>query len=105
MLMLVSLLLALSAAVAGEVFDVTLTVRGIKAGVAVEGTSYLIGDKPSARALYLRDIGITMLPMFVAGLLAVHYDHPIGYGVATWFAVLAVKHIQGGLAWRKLLSK
>jgi len=102
--MLIALLIAFLAAVAAEIFDVTMTEKGLKAGVALERNTWLVGSKPSAKALYLRDL-LIIVPFLALGLVAVHFKHPIVYGFIAPLAVRAVQHIKGGLEWKKLLSK
>jgi hypothetical protein len=96
---------ALAAAVAGNAYDIYMTEKGIKAGVGVEGNDWIVGDKPSALALYLRD-GLVNLP-FIALPLVSHVlgNDPLAYGTLAGLAVIAIKHVMGGRAWVKLLKK
>jgi hypothetical protein len=96
---------ALAAAVAGNAYDIYMTEKGIKAGVGVEGNDWIVGDKPSALALYLRD-GLVNLP-FIALPLVSHVlgNDPLAYGTLAGLAVIAIKHAMGGRAWVKLLKK
>ena len=95
--------ISLVVAVAGDVYDVTLTSRGLKKGLAVEGNTWLIGDKPSTRALYLRDalvLGFCMVPFIAAFLLG---NIPVAIGALASPVVYGIKHYHGGLAsWKKL---
>lgn len=96
-------LAALAVAIAGDVYGITLTSRGLKAGVALEGNTFLIGSKPSARALYLRDalvLGLCLVPTVVF-----HSNVPVAYGALAAPVAYGAKHFLGGLAWRKLLKK
>ena len=100
-------LLAVAAIVgiAGDVYDVTMTERGIKAGIAVEDNDWLVGSKPSAVALYLRDglvFAMCVIPAVVFATVA--HNVPLGYGALVAPVVFGVKHILGGLQWRKLLA-
>jgi hypothetical protein len=102
LILLFSVVLALY--VASDIFDVTLTVKGIKAGVAVEGNLFLLStNRPTARALYLRDtaeLGMSLIPAVIFFLV---HNTPLLYAGAVCPAVMAVKHVLGGLAWKKLL--
>lgn len=91
--------------VVADIFDVTMTQKGLKAGVAVEGFTMFVGEKPTARALYIRD-----------GLFLAAFSAPSVWGVVTGNPALAIpmcigpiiyawKHILGGRAWKKLLTK
>ena len=96
---------ALAAALAGNTYDILMTEEGLKAGVGVEGNDWLVGEKPSALALYLRD-GLVNLP-FIALPLVSHIvgNDPLAYGTLSGLAVIAIKHVMGGRAWAKLLKK
>lgn len=101
---LLALTVALGLAVACDIYDVAQTEQGIKKGVAVEGSTWLVGQKPSAVALYLRDSLVLLFataPSLVA--LAIH-STPLFYGALLGPVALGVKHIQGGLAWRYMLK-
>lgn len=96
---------AVAAALCANAYDIVVTEEGIKAGVAVEGNDWLVGPKPSALALYLRD-GLINLP-FIALPLVSHIlgNDPLAYGSLAGLAVIAIKHVMGGRAWAKLLLK
>ena len=47
--------IAVLIAIAGNIYDVVLTERGIKAGLGVESWDEFVGEKPSTLALYIRD--------------------------------------------------
>jgi hypothetical protein len=101
----IALAVAVAFYVGCDLYDVILTEKGIRAGVAVEGNTFLVGSKPSAVALYLRDIlvaGIATVPCVLA--LSFH-NLPIFWGCLVAPVVAGVKHILGGLAWAKLLKK
>jgi len=99
---------AVGFAVAADVYDVRQTEKGLKAGVSVEGNTWLVPSaRPTTGQLYRRDL-------FVIGLSA-------SPSVATWIfrrrrpelffaglgapATAGLKHIQDGKAWGKLLSQ
>jgi hypothetical protein len=101
-------LLALAGVVGFEVaanhYDVSETEKGLKAGVATEESAWLVGSKPSAVRLYARDmlvLGITASPSVIAyAWRRTEYFYG-GFGAPV---ILAVKHIYGGNAWRRLLK-
>lgn len=99
-------LLAVSIAfcVACDIYDVTMTQKGLKAGVAIEGNTWLVGEKPSAKALYLRD-SLLMLFCITPSLLLSFVNPPAAFGTLSGPIAYGVKHILGGRAWVKLLRK
>ncbi len=99
--------IAVALAVAADLYDVILTEKGLKAGVAVEGNSFLLGEtntKPTALQLYRRDA--IVIAMASAPALAVYLmgAPDVAYGFLAGPVVAAIKHIQGGRAWAKLLA-
>jgi hypothetical protein len=99
---MIYLILCIVFAVACDIYDVTMTEKGIKAEVGVEANDWLVGSKPSAVALYLRDCVIISLTATPAAVAFAYHDS-IGYGLLAAPVVAGVKHILGGLAWKKLL--
>jgi len=95
----------LAFAIAADCYDVSETEKGIKAGVAVEGNTWLIGtDKPTAGQLYKRDL-------LVIGLTAAPPTFAYIFRGPTWFyaglsgpVVMGFKHISGGNQWKRLLE-
>jgi len=103
--MYVEILAAVCAAVvASDVYDVSMTQKGLKAGVAVEGFTWLVGSKPSALALYLRDTLCEALSIAPTVFCHLAGADPAAYGLLIAPGVYAVKHVLGGLAWKKLLK-
>jgi hypothetical protein len=96
--------ISLAAAIAADIYDVTLTEQGLKKGVAQEGYTWLVGSKPSTRALYLRDALVTAMVAAVPLVLFLKGSTPVAYGTLSAFGVLVIKHIQGGLKWKALLK-
>src|SRR5271157_6061830 len=95
--------IALAVAVLGDLYDVTMTEKGIKSGVAVEANDWLVGQKPSALALYLRDSLVLALCVTPTALCAtVFHNLPLAYGALVSPVVYGVVHLFGGLAWKKL---
>ena len=92
----------LATLVGTDVYDVVMTEKGLKAGVAVESFTWLVGSKPTAVALYLRDslcMAMAAAPSIIAYAMG---STAAAYGMLAAPAVYAVKHVLGGLAWRKL---
>lgn len=103
--MLLPILFAAATAVgiAGDVYDVTLTSRGLKKGLAEESNEWLIGTKPSTKALYLRDglvLAFCLLPTLLCA--TVFHNIPLAYGGLVSPIIYGIRHVQGGLAWKKL---
>jgi hypothetical protein len=99
----VALLASLAVAVLGDIYDVTYTSRGLKTGVALEGFTFLIGSKPSTRALYLRDalvLGLCIAPTALSA--TVFHNLPIAYGALSAPVVYGIKHYLGARSWQKL---
>lgn len=96
--------IGVAAAVAADIYDITLTSQGLKKGVAEESFSWLIGPKPSTLALYLRDALITGIVAMIPLTLYLAGSVPVAYGTLVMFAVLVIKHIQGALAWKWMFS-
>ncbi len=91
-------------AIGCDVYDITLTEKGIKAGVAVEGNTWLVGTKPGAVALYLRDsleTGIATAPCILA---CIFNNAPLFWGFLIAPLLSGVKHILGGKQWATLLA-
>jgi hypothetical protein len=96
---------SVAAAVAANAYDIYITEKGIKAGVAVEGNDWLVGPKPSALALYLRD-GLINLPFIVLPIVAhVFGNAGLAYGSLAGPVVIVIKHVLSGRAWAKLMKK
>ena len=106
MLYPILLTVSLALGVAGDVYDVIMTEKGLKAGVAVEGDTWLIGStKPSALALYLRDSLVLALCVAPTALCAtVFHNLPLAYGALAGPVAYGAKHVLGGLQWRTLLN-
>jgi hypothetical protein len=96
--------LALAVAVAGEVYDVTLSTRGIKAGVAVEGNDWLVGINPSARALYLRDSILGVVFAIVPAVCVALAGTAAAYPILAGPVLFGLKHYSGGRKWAKMLN-
>jgi hypothetical protein len=92
-------------AVAADVYDVTETEKGLKAGVAFEGNIWLLpSDKPTAGQLYRRDlliVGLWASPSVLAWVLR---KPEFFFAGLVGPAAIGVKHIGGGNAWKRLLD-
>lgn len=102
-------LLALAGVVAfslaTEVYDIRETEKGLKAGVAQEGYTFLVGSHPSAHALYTRDT-ITLGLLTIPSLLGYFYRKPVlYYSMLSIPAAQGIDHIQGGNQWKDLLQE
>lgn len=93
-----------AAAFAADVYDVTQTEKGLKAGIAVESFTWLVGTKPTAKALYLRDALLIAITLFFPVLFHFKGNAPLAYGALISPAVAAIKHVLGGRAWANLLA-
>ena len=96
--------LVLGFAIACDIYDVVMTEKGIRAGVGVEGNTWLVGTKPTALKLYLRDslvLAMTVAPSIFAALIG---RPELFYGFLIGPFVFGVKHIQGGRQWRWALN-
>jgi hypothetical protein len=101
-------LLVLAAAVgfdiAADHYDIAQTERGLRAGVAVEGNTWLASSHPTAGQLYRRDllvIGLTATPSTLAYIFR---SKAFFYGGLGTPIIIGIKHIQGGRQWGKLLA-
>lgn len=107
--MLIILLVLFAWAVSCLAFDISNTIRGLRAGVAVEGNSLVVaiaGNKPTLVQLTTIE-GAVRLALLVAALFI-----PTPEGLPhIWQAVFSgaffsygLKNIQGGRQWRWLLA-
>jgi hypothetical protein len=90
--------------IAANHYDTVETEKGLRAAVAVEGNTWLVGSHPSAGALYRRDalqLGITVSPSILFYKLR---QWSLFYGSASAPAGLGLGHISGGRRWAKLLK-
>ena len=94
--------------IACTVYDDLMTVKGIKAGVAVEANTFwgLISAKPSMLALSVCgwiEIAILCLPSVLVHLF--HAPSGVDYGCLGITVAMGIKHIAGGKQWATLLKK
>jgi hypothetical protein len=87
------------------VYDARQTEKGLKAGVAVEGNTWLVGQHPSFRALESRDILYTSFLVTPSVLSYVFHNTPFFFGGLAAPVTYGIKHIQGGKQWQTLLDE
>lgn len=99
----------LTFAVLADLYDIRLTVRGIKAGVAVEGNEAVVKlartDKPSFRQLLIINMLFPIMPVGFLGLIFAYGNSvaaAIPFSVALF--LIGLKHILGGRQWAFLLA-
>ena len=100
--MIIYLIIALVFAILCNIYDATMTEKGIAAEVAVEGNTWLIGPKPKAWQLYARDIPIIFLASTLSFVGYFTHNPALFYAGLVGPIVAGVKHLQGGLEWRAL---
>jgi hypothetical protein len=86
------------------IYDTVMSVKGIKAGVAVEANfTWLYGtDKPSALQYYAVNIPVILLaaaPSIVGYFL---HNPSLYFGGLAAPTAVGISHIKGGLDWRAL---
>ncbi len=81
-----------------------MTEKGLKSGVAVEANTWLVGSKPGAVALYLRDSLETVLATTPCILACVLNNTTLFWGFLIAPLLAGVKHINGGRNWAVLLA-
>jgi hypothetical protein len=92
--------------VGSEIYDTTMTSRGLKTTGYVEKNSWLIGTKPSTADLYLRDGTLMMLISTPAVLALTLFNMPalgIGFSIGPIFR--GIQHLKGGREWAAILRK
>ena len=104
MVEIICFVVALAFCLGCTVFDITVSEKGIKAGVAVEANyTWLYGtDKPTALQYYA--VSLPLVALACGASIAAYCLHnpAFYYGGLSGPAALGAKHIQGGLAWLKL---
>ena len=96
-------LISLCVSIAANLFDVWMTERGLKKGLALEAFDWLVGRTPSFLALALRD---SMLIAFAFGpILAISLvNEPVAIGGCAFATVSLARHVRGALNWKRLLD-
>lgn len=103
-----ALILVIVAAIAADLYDITLSVKGIKLGVGVEGTSYICFLAGTNKPTFFQYLWINMLipiaPLSIAGLIY-GYGNPIGAMFFTiTLAPMVWSHIAGARSWKYLIN-
>lgn len=89
---------------AAAIFDATETERGLRAGVAVEGNTFLVGSHPSFKALEARDamyVGLCITPSMLGYIF---HRNDVLFGGLVAPVTFGVKHIYAARQWRALLG-
>lgn len=83
-------------------YDEIMTSRGLAKHLAVEGNTFLVGSNPTISALIGRDA--LLLSFAIAPALVAHFVHNVGieYGALSGPIGYGIKHIIGGIEWKKL---
>lgn len=91
--------------IACNVYDINETLKVIDRGLALEANSWLIGPKPSHKALYLRD---ALMLAFIAAptitLILMHAAAGAAQGSLVIPVIMGIKHIHGGLVNKGVLG-
>jgi hypothetical protein len=103
---LVYLALAFAFAIGCNIYDTVMSVKGIKAGVAVEANfTWLYGtDKPSALQYYAVNIPIIFLASALSIIGLFTHNPTLFYAGLAGPIVAGAKHIVGGREWAALLT-
>jgi len=86
-----------------SIYDATMTEKGLRAGVGIEANAWLLGAKPKALRLYLKDLLFLSL-VTAPSVIAAAFGMPeLFYGFLIGPVFLGLKHVQGGRQWRWML--
>jgi len=98
------LLGAVTAAVLTCVYDTVMSVKGIKAGVAVEANfTWLYGtNKPTALQYYAVNTAVILLTSALSIIGYATHNPALYYGGLSPVIVAGILHIKGGLEWKAL---
>jgi len=101
---LVYLALAFAFAIGCNIYDATMTEKGLAAGLAVEENTWLVGSTPKAWQLYARDIPIIFLASALSIIGLFTHNPTLFYAGLAGPIVAGAKHIVGGREWAALLT-
>lgn len=105
MLFLAALLASIGIDIVGSIMDASISDKGIKAGIAVEGNSTLCffarTDKPST--LWLHGYNFAFIAL-VVGLGAIFHNSVLAVLAPTTLFVDAIKHYQGYRQWKWMFN-
>ena len=95
---------ALAFAVGCMVYDTVMSVKGIKAGVAVEANfTWLYGtNKPTALQYYAVNTAVILLASALSIIGYATHNPALYYGGLSPVIVAGILHIKGGLEWKAL---
>jgi len=95
---------ALAFAVGCMVYDTVMSVKGIKAGVAVEANfTWLYGtNKPTALQYYAVNTAVILLTPALSIIGYATHNPALYYGGLSPVIVAGILHIKGGLEWKAL---
>jgi hypothetical protein len=95
---------ALAFAVGCMVYDTVMSVKGIKAGVAVEANfTWLYGtNKPTALQYYAVNTAVILLTSALSIIGYATHNPALYYGGLSPVIVAGILHIKGGLEWKAL---
>jgi hypothetical protein len=93
--------IAVGFAFGADIFDVVESEKAYAKGY-VESFDWLVGSKPTAIALYLRDGMLIAFASAPALILFLLHSTPVAYGALAGPIAAGARHIQGGLGAKKL---
>jgi hypothetical protein len=95
---------ALAFAIGCDVYDTTMSEKGIKAGLSVEANyTWLYGtNKPTTLQYYAVNIPIILLTAAVSVVGLLLHNPALFYAGLAAPVAIGAKHLQGGLQWKKL---
>lgn len=99
--MLIAFVIALIFLISAAAFDMIETRRGVVAGKSTEANTWLVGPKPTYKALLLRELLQSGI-LIVCGVLGFMFASPLVFASINGMVVFGIKHIRGGRAWTKL---
>lgn len=108
----IAVLAAFILAILGDLYDISLTVKGLKLGVAVEGNEQIVKIAGTDKPTYFQLLWINMLlppippdfstwpilPIGVAGLI-LGWNPVAGIPFATMLFIIGLKHYLAGRKW------
>ena len=97
-----------AAAIVADIYDIRLTVAGIKKGVGVEGNSIITTlagtDKPTWFQLLWINMLVPILPIGISGLISAYDNPPASIFFSLMLAFQVYGHWRGGRAWVYLIN-
>lgn len=94
--------------IVADLYDIRLTVKGIKVGAGIEGNSIITTlagtDKPTFFQLLLINMLLPILPFGVAGMIFGYDNGPVAALFTICLAFQAYGHWRGGREWVYLIN-